>query len=130
MTRKSVRNVAVQTSVTISSAHSLHGMGKCEQVHGHNWVIDVEIMGTPDMLDDGVLVDFSAIKSLIKQYDHKMLNDLIERPTAENIALHFVDRLGNELEDVVSIEVKVWESEKSCATAREIFYEEFEDEDS
>lgn len=60
---------------------------KCENLHGHNWIITVycrsEVLNA-----DGMVVDFSHIKQQIHdRLDHKHLNDVLPfNPTAENIA--------------------------------------------
>jgi 6-pyruvoyltetrahydropterin/6-carboxytetrahydropterin synthase len=77
-----------------SSAHNLRGYkGKCEELHGHNW--RVEVVAASDKLDKlGVVMDFTVIKThlheVIEKLDHKYLNEipyfLKFNPTSENIA--------------------------------------------
>ncbi|SFL52898.1 6-carboxytetrahydropterin synthase QueD [Salibacterium qingdaonense] len=49
--------------------------GKCANIHGHTYVINVTIAG--DELDDtGFLVDFKMIKELVHdRFDHSLFND-------------------------------------------------------
>jgi len=56
-------------------------------VHGHNWVISIQVEG--DMLrPEGFLIDVEEIESFIKQLDCKHINDVIQtNATAENIAV-------------------------------------------
>ena len=91
--------------------------GKCANVHGHSWKFDVAIGGP--IGPDGMVMDFSILKKivqpLIDQLDHSDLNDSLENPTAENLAVHiynFVDKSPLNL-DVAW--VSVWESEDSYA---------------
>jgi 6-pyruvoyltetrahydropterin/6-carboxytetrahydropterin synthase len=62
-----------------AAAHQLMMVGsKCENMHGHNWKIEVYVTG--DKLNaGGVLVDFGEIKThladVIKKLDHKFLNE-------------------------------------------------------
>jgi len=63
--------------------------GKCEQVHGHTYTLEIEVQGEPDK--DGIVMDFNELKSIvdgniIEKLDHRNLNDLFKNPTAENIA--------------------------------------------
>ena len=64
----------------VAAAHQLRGFhGKCEQLHGHNWKIEVYVTG--DTLgEDGLLIDFGLIKKdtkkVLKELDHKFLNEL------------------------------------------------------
>lgn len=62
--------------------------GKCKNLHGHQWVLEVEVVGPVDV--NGMVYDFSDLKTLvtdkvINHLDHTLLNDLIKVPTAENI---------------------------------------------
>lgn len=112
-----------------SSAHQLNGyQGKCENIHGHNWKVEVELGG--EKLDDvGMLVDFTDVKSLLKnllsELDHKMLNDLEPfknmNPSSELIAKYLYNKIKPGLSSGVNIcAVHIWESERSKAT----YYEE------
>jgi len=58
----------------------------CQNLHGHNWIITVEVEG--EVLDQNdMLIDFSRIKDVIKVMDHENLNDVLPgNPTAEKIA--------------------------------------------
>lgn len=119
---KRKHSIGIRTEETISASHTLKGMGKCENLHGHNWKIEVEIDGKPEHLKDGVLIDFTEIKKAIRIYDHEHLNDFMEMPTAENLAIEIVDRILEGTESITPeglvVTVKVWESEKSYAVAK------------
>ncbi len=73
----------------ISAAHSvaLSCTGKCEQPHGHNWIITVHCRAG-ELNADGMVVDFTEIERSVKgALDHKNLNEALPfNPTAENIA--------------------------------------------
>ena len=112
-----------------AAAHQLRALkGGCENLHGHNWKVEVTVAG--DRLgDDGLLVDFRVIKDhtreIIDALDHKFLNEIgafeISEPSSENIARHIFetlsDRLG--LEGVRVTKVTAWESESACASYME-----------
>ena len=109
-----------------AAAHQLTMVGaKCENMHGHNWKIEVYVTG--DKLDEaGVLMDFGVIKKHVAEImsllDHKYLNELEffehEQPTSENIAY----LIARELQKKINIptinvsRVSAWESENACAT--------------
>ncbi len=89
----------------ISASHKLKLSypSKCENLHGHNWVITVYCRS--ERLDEnGMVVDFSHIKNKVKeQLDHKNLNDVIpSNPTAENIA----QWICNQIPHCIKVEVK------------------------
>lgn len=73
----------------VSAAHSLRLSypSKCENLHGHNWIITVYCRAR-ELNADGMVTDFSLIKEAINaQLDHRNLNDVLPfNPTAENIA--------------------------------------------
>jgi len=72
----------------IAGAHrlSLQYDSKCTNIHGHNWIVSVWCKSA-ELNSSGMVIDFTHIKSAIHgQLDHKLLNDIIEQPTAENIA--------------------------------------------
>ena len=107
-----------------SSAHNLRGyQGKCEKLHGHNYIVEVEVSG--DELDGtGILADFKVIKKLCKKVterlDHGYLNEIepFDRinPTTENIARHLCEAIQDELPaGLRATSVTCWESEKCGA---------------
>lgn len=70
---------------------------KCTNLHGHNWMITVEISGE-SLNKDGMLLDFVSIKEIVGFLDHKDLNKLFDfNPTAENIALWIAMELDKHL---------------------------------
>ena len=73
----------------VSAAHSLSlsYRSKCENLHGHNWIITVYFR-SKELNADGRVVDFSHIKQVVKEkLDHRNLNEVLPiNPTADNIA--------------------------------------------
>lgn len=85
----------VKKRLEISASHSLSLSyeSKCENLHGHNWI--VEIWCRSETLDaDGMVIDFSRIKKAIHgKLDHRHLNDVLPfNPTAENLAKWICDQ--------------------------------------
>ena len=109
-----------------AAAHQLTMVGeKCENLHGHNWKIEVYVAGKK--LDKaGVLIDFGVIKKHVAEImsllDHKFLNDLDyfknDQPSSENIAGVIARELQKRIDNTgVSVSrVAAWESENACAT--------------
>lgn len=76
----------------MSAAHFIPSelAGKCQQMHGHTYVINVTIAGN-ELDECGFLVDFKAVKQAVHdRYDHTLLNDHPEYrenfPTTEIVA--------------------------------------------
>ena len=112
-----------------ASAHALRNYkGRCENIHGHNWKVQVVIEG--EKLDDtGLLVDFLDVKHLMSEIidgiDHQFLNEIppfdVINPSAENIAEFFCKKMISGLTSSVPVrvrEVRVWETDVQSATYR------------
>lgn len=119
----------VTVQQTFAAGHALRNYrGKCENVHGHNYRIEVKVQG--EQLDSiGLLVDFVELKRVMKEaidyLDHQFINDLAPfdklNPSAENIAKFFHDRISGGLKTDIPVsvaEVKVWETDTSSALYR------------
>ena len=121
----------VSVEQTFAAGHALRNYkGKCENVHGHNFKVQVVIEG--EKLDEtGLLVDFldvkAAMQSIIDRLDHVFLNDVapfdVKNPSAENIAEYFYQEMTRSLGAGVPVrirEVRIWETDIQSAAYREI----------
>ncbi len=109
-----------------AAAHQLTMVGsKCENMHGHNWKIEVYVKG--EKTDEaGILVDFGIIKKQVRDImsmlDHKYLNELEyfrqSQPSSENIAHFIATELQKKIDTpTVSVSrVTAWESDDAGAT--------------
>jgi len=109
-----------------AAAHQLTMVAKkCENLHGHNWKVEVCVKG--DRLNNaGVLVDFGILKGYVKEImgrlDHKFLNELPDfntvAPSSENLAFYIANSLQEMIKEpgMVVNRVTTWESEDACAT--------------
>ncbi len=137
----------ISLSHTTETGHRIpghkDGEGKCARLHGHHYRYEVRLSGS--LLDEnGFLVDFSDVKAVINEWDHRTLlwaddplwvgddlsglprDDIQERygivrvafiPTAENMADELVHKLLDRFDTLWSAAVDVWETPTSCATA-------------
>jgi len=77
---------------TFDAAHSIKGYeGKCGQLHGHTWKVTVYVEENAEIVcENGYDVDLSQLKAdlreVLEEMDHRDLNYLFSKPTAENIA--------------------------------------------
>jgi 6-pyruvoyltetrahydropterin/6-carboxytetrahydropterin synthase len=116
----------LKVTTHFAAAHRLTLVGaKCENLHGHNWKIEVCLTG--GTLDPaGVLLDFGELKArlrtVIARLDHQFLNELVffqgQQPTSERIAAFITAELQNVIDTpgVRVSRVSAWESEDACAT--------------
>ncbi|MEK7683764.1 MAG: 6-carboxytetrahydropterin synthase QueD [Nitrospirota bacterium] len=116
----------LMVDTTFAAAHQLRGYkGKCEQLHGHNWKVQVHVVAEK-LNDIDIAIDFHDLKELLDEVvaplDHSFLNDIFpfteKNPSSENIAKWIYDSLNKKLPDehVQVSAVTVWESETTAAT--------------
>ncbi len=132
----------LKTSASFDSAHFLAGYeGKCSNIHGHRWTVEVKISGEKLINSGtkrGMLIDFSDLKKAVRDiadsFDHALIYEegslrpatvnalrdehfkLIPvdfRPTAENFARKFFEVLAQKGHEVKS--VTVYETPDNCA---------------
>lgn len=112
-----------------AAAHQLREFeGKCENLHGHNWKVEVYVTGSK-LEENGLLMDFGLIKKAAQEVldglDHQFLNDLEAfntiNPSSENIARYIFQSLALKLdsEQVRVSKVTAWESDTACASYME-----------
>ncbi len=110
---------------SFAAAHRLVGyQGKCEELHGHNFVVEAFFSGEK-LGEDGLFVDFRILKGYLKEIldslDHKYLNEIpffAERASsAEYIALYIFEEVEKQIKQKGAFlkEIRVWESEKAYA---------------
>lgn len=132
----------LKTSAAFDSAHFLAGYnGKCANIHGHRWTLGVEVESSELKSSGekrGMIIDFGDLKKAVREladsFDHALIYEegslrpatvaalneenfrLIEvpfRPTAENFARFFCERLTAQGLPVSS--VTVYETPENCA---------------
>ena len=108
----------------LSDAENQRLFGKCLNLHGHNYVLEVVVAGK---IDDatGYVWDLKLLSDvmrrlIIQDVDHRNLNTDVPWlkgciPTAENLALAFWERLRPELPEGLLRSVRVLETDKNWA---------------
>ena len=98
--------------------------GKCANLHGHNYVLEVVVGGQVDQAT-GYVFDLKQLsdvicRRVIQDVDHRNLNTDVpwlqgRIPTAENLAGAFWERIRSELPEGLLRSVRVWETDKNWA---------------
>jgi 6-pyruvoyltetrahydropterin/6-carboxytetrahydropterin synthase len=80
----------------IDAGHKLHlpYESKCNREHGHMYRIRVTI-GALKLDANGMVVDFTHVKEVLRKYDHRVLNEFFEPTTAEKFAEILMDELND-----------------------------------
>lgn len=132
--------VGIYKEVQIDTSHRLlYYEGKCANLHGHRWKVEVWMEGEPNPSTQ-ILIDYSLIKQVINKYDHQIIlncdDPMVPRiqefhpvittpgdPTSELIASLIRDDLYATCRDhrikATVPKIRVWESPTSCAELRE-----------
>ena len=127
--------VLVSRRESFNAAHQLHDpgksdeenerlFGKCANLHGHNYVLEVVVAGEVEP-DTGYVLDLKQLsdvihRRVIQDVDHSNLNTDVpwlqgRIPTAENLALAFWERIHSELPEGLLRTVRLWETDKNWA---------------
>ena len=74
-----------------SAAHYIPGL---EGVHGHNYLVEVYVK-VAELDERGMGPDFRQIRRDLQEVlpDHRLLNEVLENPTAEELARYIYRRL-------------------------------------
>ncbi|MEO0146253.1 MAG: 6-carboxytetrahydropterin synthase [candidate division WOR-3 bacterium] len=102
-----------------SAAHYLPSYkGKCEALHGHNYEVEVFVKAN-ELAESGIAHDFAEMRAKLREIlpDHRLLNDLMENPSAELIARYIYERLKPIYPGL--IRVVVWENGRQGAEYEE-----------
>lgn len=119
---------------TFETGHALYGYdGKCRNVHGHGYKLEVTIIGDPitdsSHVKHGMVIDFGDLKKIVnaeiitvydhaivlnKNSPHKELGETLKaqkhqviladfQPTSENLVTHFAELIKNKLPEKVEL---------------------------
>lgn len=86
----------ISKTMEIAGCHQLRLSyeSKCENLHGHNWLVTIYCKSA-ELNRDGMVIDFTQVKEKIHGFlDHGNFNELFTfNPTAENIARWICDQI-------------------------------------
>jgi 6-pyruvoyltetrahydropterin/6-carboxytetrahydropterin synthase len=120
--------IRITKQFSFETGHALYGYdGKCRNVHGHSYKLDVSVVGEPisdtGHVKYGMVIDFSDLKKIVKEeivnvFDHAtvfnqntphidLANELKDRghnvllvdyqPTSEMMVIDFADKIKQRL---------------------------------
>ena len=109
-----------------AAAHALRCYhGKCENLHGHNYTVEIVVEGEELLPGAEYLCDFTELKVLLKEItnslDHRYLNETppFDRlnPSSENLARYIWQQMSSRLpHHVRMVRATVAETPKQSAT--------------
>jgi 6-pyruvoyltetrahydropterin/6-carboxytetrahydropterin synthase len=113
------KHLIIGKQFLINSAHYLPKHKRCGFVHGHTWKITISLEGIPV---NNMVLDFyklsEVVNPILNRLDHKLINKLIEFPTAENISSYIATEVKKQMPvNVLRVNVKVQEGEGGYAIA-------------
>jgi len=121
-------NIRITKQFSFETGHALYGYdGKCKNVHGHSYKLDVTVIGQPisdsSNVKFGMVIDFGDLKKIVKEeivdvFDHatvfnkntphvELANELMQRdhnvllvnyqPTSEMMVIDFAEKIKTRL---------------------------------
>ena len=105
----------VTCTFTFEAAHHLPWHpGRCRNVHGHSYRLDVSVQGPLDA--NGVVLDFDTLQAVVRSqvidpWDHRDLNEVLDNPTAELLALRAWELLDGA--GLTPVALRLWETPDS-----------------
>jgi 6-pyruvoyltetrahydropterin/6-carboxytetrahydropterin synthase len=129
-----MNTIRITKQFTFETGHALYGYdGKCKNVHGHSYKLDVTVIGAPisdkNHVKYGMVIDFGDIKKIVKEkivsvFDHatvfnkntphlELAHELEKRghkvilvpyqPTSEMMLLDFAQKIKESLPDNIQL---------------------------
>lgn len=110
------------------ASHQLVGHdGKCARLHGHSWVLWVEVVGSgvhEEGPKRGMLIDYGDVKKAVmplwdRLLDHHHLNETFntDAPTSEHVAIALWELLQPCFADDPRCRLNAIEIEETCTSA-------------
>lgn len=126
--------IRITKQFSFETGHALYGYdGKCKNVHGHSYKLNVTVIGTPindtSNVKYGMVIDFGDLKKIVKseivdKFDHatvfnrntphiELAKELESRdhdvilveyqPTSENMVVDFAEKIKNRLPEHIKL---------------------------
>lgn len=126
--------IRITKQFTFETAHALYGYdGKCQNIHGHSYKLDVTVIGKPiedlNHVKRGMVIDFGDLKQIVKKevvdvWDHAIIlnqdtphielgeqlkasgHDVVlvnYQPTSEKMIEDFANRIASKLPEEMAL---------------------------
>lgn len=126
--------IRITKQFSFETGHALYGYdGKCKNVHGHSYKLNVTVIGTPitdvSHVKLGMVIDFGDLKKIVKEdiedvFDHatvfnkntphvELAKELMDRghnvilvdyqPTSENMVIDFAKKIKSRLPENIAL---------------------------
>ena len=130
----SMSKIRITKQFSFETGHALYGYdGKCKNVHGHSYKLNVTVIGTPitdaNNVKFGMVIDFGDLKKIVKseivdKFDHatvfnkntphiELAKELESRdhsvilvdyqPTSENMVIDFAEKIQKNLPEHIQL---------------------------
>ncbi len=127
-------NIRITKQFSFETGHALYGYdGKCKNVHGHSYILNVTVIGKPiadsKNVKFGMVIDFSDLKKIVKEeivnvFDHatvfnkntphvELAKELKDRdhnvllvdyqPTSEMMVIDFAAKIKKRLPNTIKL---------------------------
>ncbi|AEH24730.1 6-pyruvoyl trahydropterin synthase family protein [Pyrococcus yayanosii] len=108
--------IRVTSRFKFEAAHAVKIGDAWEEVHGHTFTLEVTVEGP---LRRDYVIDFlklrKIVEGVVRELDHRNLNNLLDNPTVENIALRIAGRIRDRLPSHVKLKrVILWEGDENA----------------
>jgi len=120
-------------NIRFSAAHWVEHAGKCERLHGHDYYVSIKLYGP--VSSDGMIIDFSLVKSTLKdivdKLDHRVLvpeRKIVKREGGLVYVKKDAKVIALPEEDVKELPVEVVTAEELAKYIAERFYDILGDE--
>ena len=121
-----MNTIRITKQFTFETGHALYGYdGKCKNVHGHSYKLDVTVIGAPisdkNHVKYGMVIDFGDIKKIVKEkivsvFDHATVFNK-NTPHLEMMLLDFAQKIKESLPDNIQLfSLKLQETNTSFAS--------------
>jgi len=103
--------LTLHTEGWFDAAHHLENYdGKCSNVHGHTYKVEVWVKGDSILCDEvGILWDFGKLKKLIDAFDHKDLNSVYEENSTAEKQCETIYNTLKETDKQLKFKIRIYE---------------------